>query len=74
VQKDQALYLKAVQKVIASMTLGVDVSPLFSDMIKVTVQHLMVLGGSYLHERAHAMGVAASPLISSRDKWLCICQ
>lgn len=35
VQKDPTLYLKAVQKVIASMTLGVDVSPLFSDMIKV---------------------------------------
>lgn len=35
VQKDPSLYLKAVQKVIASMTLGVDVSSLFVDMIKV---------------------------------------
>ena len=35
VQKDQGLYLKAVRKVIASMTLGVDVSSLFTEMIKV---------------------------------------
>ena len=35
VQKDPQLYLKAVQRVIASMTLGIDVSSLFSEMIKV---------------------------------------
>ncbi len=34
-QKDPIMYLKAVQKVIATMTLGMDVSSLFPDMIKV---------------------------------------
>ena len=38
VQKDPPLYLKAVQKVIASMTLGIDVSSLFADMIKVVTR------------------------------------
>lgn len=37
-QKDPQLYLRAVQKVIASMTLGIDVSSLFSDMIKVATR------------------------------------
>ena len=40
VQRDPDLHLKAVQKVIASMTLGVDVSSLFSDMIKVISQEI----------------------------------
>jgi len=35
VKKDPELYLKVVRKVIASMTLGVDVSSLFMEMIKV---------------------------------------
>ncbi len=35
VQKDPELYLKAVRKVIGSMTLGVDVSSIFTEMIKV---------------------------------------
>lgn len=34
--KDQKRYLQAVQKVIAYMTIGVDVSKLFSDMIMVS--------------------------------------
>ena len=42
-QKDPALYLKAVQKVIVSMTIGKDVSGLFSDMIKVRLPPLHVL-------------------------------
>jgi len=36
IQKDPTLYLEAVQRVIASMTMGVDVSNLFVDMIKVS--------------------------------------
>lgn len=35
VQKDPRRYLQAVQKVIACMTLGIDVSKLFSEMIMV---------------------------------------
>ena len=36
VQKDPRRYLQAVQKVIACMTLGIDVSKLFSEMIMVS--------------------------------------
>ncbi len=36
VQKDPRKYLQAVQKVIACMTLGIDVSKLFSEMIMVS--------------------------------------
>ena len=35
VQRDSRKYLQAVQKVIACMTLGIDVSKLFSEMIMV---------------------------------------
>lgn len=35
VQRDPRRYLQAVQKVIACMTLGIDVSKLFSEMIMV---------------------------------------
>ncbi len=35
IQKDQLKYREVVQKVIMYMTLGVDVSPLFSEMIMV---------------------------------------
>ena len=35
VQKDPRRYLQAVQKVIACMTLGINVSKLFSEMIMV---------------------------------------
>lgn len=35
VQRDPRKYLQAVQKVIACMTLGIDVSRLFSEMIMV---------------------------------------
>ena len=35
VQRDPRKYLQAVQKVIACMTLGIDVSKLFSEMIMV---------------------------------------
>lgn len=37
VQRDAKQYRKVVRKVIAYMTLGMDVSPLFMDMIKVKV-------------------------------------
>lgn len=36
VQKDAARYKKVIQKVISCMTLGMDLSSLFMDMIKVT--------------------------------------
>ena len=35
VQRDSKRYIQAVQKVIACMTLGIDVSKLFSEMIMV---------------------------------------
>lgn len=35
VQRDSRKYLQAVQKVIACMTLGIDMSKLFSEMIMV---------------------------------------
>ena len=35
-QRDPRRYLQAVQKVIACMTLGIDVSKLFSEMIMVS--------------------------------------
>ena len=38
VQKDPRRYLQAVQKVIACMTLGIDVSKLFSEMIMVSTR------------------------------------
>ena len=37
-QKDPKQYEQVVQKVIAYMTLGVDVSPLFSEMIMVSIE------------------------------------
>ena len=37
VQRDPRKYLQAVQKVIACMTLGIDVSKLFSEMIMVCI-------------------------------------
>lgn len=37
VQKNPTLYQKAVQKVVGAMTLGIDVSSLFSEMIKVSM-------------------------------------
>ena len=41
VQKDPKRYLQVVQKVIACMTLGIDVSKLFSEMIMVSVTELI---------------------------------
>ena len=38
IQKDAKQYEQVVQKVIAYMTLGVDVSPLFSEMIMVSTE------------------------------------
>lgn len=37
IQRDPRRYIQAVQKVIACMTLGIDVSKLFSEMIMVTI-------------------------------------
>lgn len=43
VQRDPRRYLQVVQKVIACMTLGIDVSKLFSEMIMVCFDSLIVL-------------------------------
>ena len=43
-QRDPRRYLQAVQKVIACMTLGIDVSKLFSEMIMVRPLNVSNLG------------------------------
>lgn len=43
VQRDARKYRKVVRKVIAYMTMGMDLSPLFMDMIKVKIIILFLL-------------------------------
>ena len=40
VQRDVSLYRKVIQKVISCMTLGMDLSSLFMDMIKVSLNYI----------------------------------
>ena len=43
VQRDACQYKRVIQKVIACMTLGMDVSSLFMDMIKVQCHYVIIL-------------------------------
>ena len=42
VQRDASLYRKVIQKVISYMTLGMDLSSLFMDMIKVSLNYMYI--------------------------------
>ena len=50
IQRDPVQYEQVVQKVIAYMTLGVDMSPLFTEMIMVIIAsyQLLQIGHCYL--------------------------
>ena len=59
IQRDPKRYLQAVQKVIACMTLGIDVSKLFSEMIMVRGRGFMlpILGSFYTDHACYGFDV-----------------